>query len=190
MRSNLVSQHVPLRIVTSCVVLLAWAAPAPAQQQTVWPHQFNNKHYAFLGDLAVAFDADSQTPIRQVEFLAADKASVGRFADKDDPFAALIDWPATKHGEHRLSLRFPAEDTQPAQHVLAQRRAIVVTSRNLYLERISRTGVNATYVLQFHREASPLERAGHPGFLECSSHLQGATNDPPTQRTFAEQMLH
>ncbi len=55
MRSNLVSQHVPLRIVTSCVVLLAWAAPAPAQQQIVWPHQFNNKHYAFLGDLAKAF---------------------------------------------------------------------------------------------------------------------------------------
>ncbi|MBN2272114.1 MAG: hypothetical protein JXN61_15980, partial [Sedimentisphaerales bacterium] len=116
-------------------------AKAGGPNRVVWPYHFNNQHYAFLAELVRAFEAKYPVEAKELRFGSDDDASVGRFADKDNPFGVLIDYPETKHGEHRLFMRFHKDPQKPAQQILAQRRLIVVASRDLYLERISQPGL-------------------------------------------------
>jgi len=106
--------------------------------QVVWPWWFaDDGGNDCLKELESVFAKSYPSHKDSLALRPHDHATVGRFADKDDPFGVLIALSPDQHGQRCLVRRFSSGTPQPEKFFFGQRRLIVVASKDLRLEQAS-----------------------------------------------------
>ncbi|MCD4825740.1 MAG: substrate-binding domain-containing protein [Phycisphaerae bacterium] len=99
--------------------------------------QYRKRFVGIVKELAEAFSDNEKLDVNFDDY-----GSVGRFCDRDDPFAILAhDARPTRHGKQCIRRTFPAGTVQPQQFLLGQKQVVVIVNSSNPIDHLDYVGI-------------------------------------------------